>query len=225
MDIIKHKLKSKEQQAQFLKSMLNEEKIDDRLLEWCGHLGLENKHSELAENFFSCLLERRQKVSDFFYLSEALLQQYRYEEAEECLLELVYQITEPCPLLFNAYKHLGHIALMNKNYDTADEYYNKAYSIDPNNNSLKMCRSLLSIKQKKYEQAEPLLKSFLKDQDKDSKAWLYLAIVRYNLGDRDMALACLSCCLDIDPSNKKAHYLKKKWDILVPLEEYFKFSA
>lgn len=229
MDIIKSKkiemLKSQQGQTQFLKTMLNDETADDRILEWCGHLSLENAYWEMAEDFFSCLLERRKKISDFFYLAEALLNQLRYQEAEECLLETLYQIKEPCPLLFNIYKRLGSISIVTNNYSTAEEYYNKAYSMDANCLSLQFHRGLLFIKQKNYNKAEGILQSLLNNQPDNSKAWLFLAVARYKLGDRDMALACLSRCLDLDNSNKKACYLQKKWSFLTPLEQHFKFCA
>ena len=221
-------LRSKENQIDLLKNLLQDETADDRILEWGGRLALENNHWEIAENIFSCLLERRKKVSDLFCLGESLLNQLRCKEAEECFLEALNQISEPCPVLFKINKYLGQIYVLNKNYPMAEEYYNKAYTLDPHSLSLQFHRALLKLKEKKYDEAENLFQKAVKTSPASSRSWLGLAISRYFLEEKEIALACLNRCLDLDSKNSKAHYLKKKWSpsyLLTSLEEHFKFSV
>lgn len=222
MDIIKS---TKQKQKQVLEALLNDETVNDRLLAWCGYLCLENHYWELAESFFSCLSERRKKSTDFFYLAQALLNQKRYQEAEECLLEFIYQVQKPCLMLFRAYKNLGQIAMLMESYLTAEEYYNKAYSIDKDSASLLFQRSILKIKQKDYEQAEKFIQHLLCKNPGMAKAWLSLAVIRHTLKDEEMATSCLNRCLDLDPQNSKALYLQQRWDTNIPLDQQFKYAS
>ncbi len=218
--------KSQESQMKLLKNLLQDETANDRILEWGGRLALENNYWEIAENIFSCLLERRKKVIDLFCLGESLLNQLRCKEAEECFLEALNQISEPCLLLFKINKYLGQIYVLNKNYSMAEEYYNKAHTLNPDSLSLQFHRALLKLKERNYEESENLFQKIVKSSPELSRAWLGLAISRYFLGDEEIALACLNRCLDLDPNNIKAYQLQERWSpshLLTPLEEHFKF--
>ncbi len=223
-----NKAKSKEDQVKLLKGLLQDETANDQILEWGGYLALENNYWDIAENIFSCLLERRKKVIDFFCLGESLLNQLRLKEAEECFLEALNQISEPCSLLFKINKYLGQIHVIGKNYPMAEEYYNKAYTLNPHSISLQFHYALLKLKEKKYGEAENLFQKVVKSSPEFARAWLGLAISRFFLGDKEISLACLNRCLDLDPSNFKARQLEKRWSFsssLTPLEEHFKFLS
>lgn len=219
---------SQENQAYLLNKILEDNQADDRMLEWGGCLALENSHWNIAEHIFSALLERRKHVRDLVYLAQALVNQNLLNESEECLLEALNHISEPCPLLFEVHKLLGHICLKNKNYPMAEEYYNKAYTFNPDSEFLLFHLGLLKIKEKKYKEAEHFFQMIVKDTPEFAKAWFGLAVVRHFLEDQDLAHASLSRCLDLDPSNQQAQKLREKWNpyyFFTPVKENFKFSA
>jgi len=221
-------LMSKGRQEILLRNLLADEKADNRLLEWGGRLALENHHWDIAEEIFSCLLERRKNPTDLFCLGESLLNQFRLKEAEECFVESLHQILEPCTLLFKINKYLGQIYLRYKNYPMAEEYYNKAFTLNPHSLSLQFHRALLKLKEKKYKESETLFESIVSKSPESAEAWLGLAINRYFLGDEEIALGCLDRCLDVNPHHVKAFELKQKWKykhILTPIEDRFVFSA
>lgn len=201
----------KKERTQFLLSLLNDEKASERLLEWGGRLALENENWKIAERIFACLLERRRKAEDLTGLGQALFQQNRLREAEECLLEALNYIEAPCPLLFIIYKDLGHISLLDSNLEMAEEYYNKAYTLRPRSPSLQFHRAYLHLKLGKYKTAETGFKNLLQDQPDNPKAWLGLALSRKALNELKLSLACLHHCLDLDPKNKQALQLKNQW--------------
>ena len=176
---------TKEEESQFLIHLIQDEQADERILEWGGRLALENNLWETAEKIFSSLLERRFKTEDLVNLSEALLNQLRLKEAEECLLEALNQVTEPCFLLFVVYKYLGQIAVSNKNFLMAEEYYNKAYTLNPHSVSLAFNKALLNLKEKNYLLAEKGFKKVLKNHPEYAKAWFGLALSRRALGKRN----------------------------------------
>ena len=203
--------KLKKERDRFLSDLMKNKKANVRLLEWGGVLALENEQWERAENIFSALLERRTKTLDLLGLARALCKQSRLDEAEECYLELLNKITQPCSLLFVVYQSLGEIHLLKEDFLMAEEYYNKASTLNPHCTNLIFHRAMMYLKEKNYKEAEKHFQNFIKAHFNDPKAWLGLALTRKALGDEELALACLNRCLDFDPQNPKALMLKKHW--------------
>lgn len=201
----------RKERTHFLLNLLNDGEAGERLLEWGGRLALENENWKIAEKIFACLLERRRKAEDLAGLGQALLQQNRLEEAEECLLDALNHIMAPCPLLFVVQKNLGSIGLLTRNLEMAEEYYNRAYTLNPQSLSLQFHRAYLHLKQGRYKTAEAGFKNVLQNQPDNSEAWLGLALSRRALNEPELARACLSHCLDLNPQNKQALQLKEKW--------------
>ena len=217
----------KKERTQFLLNLLNDGEANERLLEWGGRLALENENWSIAENLFASLLERRRNAEDLAGLGQALLQQNRLEEAEECLLDALNYIKEPCPLLFIVQKNLGYICLLNQNLSMAEEYYNKAYTLNPQSSSLQFHRAYLYLKQGEYKSAESGFKNFLQDQPNNPKAWLGLALTRRALKKWELAEACLLQCLDLDSQNKQALQLRDQWTKTNPrlIDSEFAFAS
>ena len=184
---------------------------DERLLEWLGLLALENKEWSLAESVFSLLLEQRDKALDLVGLAKSLRMQERFREAEECYLESLDKIKTPCSVLFTIYKALGEIYLLQNDLSQAEEFYNKAGTIQPNCKSLVFSRAMIALKEKNYKQAESYFIKYLKSYLSSEKAWLGIAISRKALGDTELAWACLKKCFDLTPKNSQALKLEKKW--------------
>jgi len=198
--------------VQFLSNVINDKKADSRILEWAGFIALENQKWEMAENIFSSLLERRNKALDLLGLGKALYRQARLDEAEECYLEALNQIVEPCNLLFITYKSLGEIHILQNNFPMAEEYYNKASMLNPSCKNIMFHRAMMYLKEKNYIEAEKNFQLFIKSHLNHDQAWIGLAITRKVSGDDDLALACLKRSLDFNPNNKKALRLKQKWE-------------
>ena len=197
--------------SDFLSDLVSQPQADNRLLEWSGFLALENQEWELAENIFSCLLERRSKALDLAGLAKALRMQQRLKESEECYLESLNQITEPSVLLFTVYKALGDIYLLQKNFLQAEEYYNKASTLKSDGQGLLFSRAMMFLKEKNYPLAEQNFQNYLKNHLQSAKAWLGISLARQALGDTELALACLKKCLDIEPNNAQALKTYEKW--------------
>lgn len=207
------KLKSKPQKERihFLSNLIKNDKADVRILEWAGFVALENQKWEMAEGIFSSLMERRDKILDLAGLAKALHKQSRQDEAKECYLTALDKITEPCVLLFIIYKSLGEIYLLKDDFPMAEEYYNKASTLNPSCESLVFHRAMIQLKEKNYAEAEQNFQIFLQSHLNHAKAWMGLALVRKALGDEELALSCLKRCLDFNPSNIRALNLEQKW--------------
>jgi len=197
-----------------LSDLTSNQQADVRILEWASFVALENKQWVIAENIFSSLLERRNKASDLVGLARALRKQERMEEAEECYLVALEYIAEPCSLLFIVYKALGEIYLLKNNFPMAEEYYNKASTLNPSCMSLIFHRAMLYLKDKNYIEAEKHFQTFVQFHLDSAKGWLGLALTRKALEDEELALACLKRSLDVDSQNPRALELKKQWLVL-----------
>ena len=226
-DAVDFKAQNEQEPAHFLSSLIKDEKLDERVLEWAGFLALENKQWQIAENVFSVLLERRDKTLDFLGLAKSLRKQLRLEEAEECYLTALDKITEPCNLLFIVYKALGEIYLLKDDFSMAEEYYNKASTLNPSCLSLVFHRAMIHLKERNYEESERDFQTFIHSYPVSEKAWLGLALARKALGDAELALASLNRVLDINPENQKALQLKKQWcpSVSEIFSDSFCFSA
>ena len=202
---------AKQERICFLSDLIKNKQADTRILEWAGFLALENKQWLMAENIFSSLLERRNKAFDFVGLAKALRKQSRWDEAKECYLAALDKITEPCSLLFIVYKALGDIYLLKSDFPMAEEYYNKASTLNPSCASLIFHRAVMHLKEKNYIEAEKYFQIFIQSHSCSAKAWLGLALTRKALGDEELALACLNRSLDIKPQNPRSLNLKRQW--------------
>lgn len=218
---------SEKDQKSFLKKLASCDQASDQIISWGGKLALENQEWDLAESFFSCLLERRSQPEDLIGLAKALFKNKAFKEAEECLIEAMNGISDPCNLLFIVYKNLGNIYLSLGNFSMCEEFYNKAYTLSPHSVSLKFHRALLDLKQKHYVLAESKFQDILVSEPQHENSWLGLSIVRRFLNEEELAKACLHRCLDLNPRHKEAQCLSEIWNSQ-PVQHStheFKFSA
>ena len=213
---------SVEERDRFLSDLVKDKKANVHLLEEAGLFALENRQWLLAGNIFSSLLERRNKVLDIVGLGKAFCGQSHLDLAEKHYLSALDKITEPCLLLFIVYKSLGEIHVLKKNFRQAEEYYNKASTLNPYCQNLIFHRAMMYLKERNYKEAEEKFQTFIKSNLDSSEAWLGLALTRKALGDEPLALACLNRSLDFDPENFRALSLKKRWQ--PSLQEMFSCS-
>ena len=188
-------------------------------LEKAGFLALKQRHWPSAKSIFSNLLletpvgvESDKRLLYQMGLSRALFQMGNLDSAKKNYLSVLDQIKEPCRILFIACKALGKIFLLQNNFPMAEEYYNKAGTWNPHCISLIFHRAMLYLKEKNYTEAEKTFQTFAKTCPNFSKVWMGLALSRKALGDKELAMACLKRCLDLDPKNKKALKLLEKWE-------------
>ena len=217
---------NKEKQTLFLKRLVEDDQADERMIFWGGKIALENNNWNLAENLFSSLLERQLKPRYLVGLAQALSKQSRYKDAEDCLIEAVSKVLEPCHLLFIIYKNLGDLYLTTENFSMSEEFYNKAYTLSPQSLSLKFHKAVSSLRQKQYSLAEKQFQEILVNEPHHARAWMGLALTRRALKESELAEACLYRCLDFDPRNQRALQLKKQWSsgFSTPFAHQFTFS-
>ncbi len=113
--------------------------------------------------------------------------------------------------LFEAYKDLGNHALRHGDVDEAEEYYNRAFAINPQSDVLLTNYGSLDIQRGEWGKAFQRFQTALKINKKCEKAWIGLALTYQFNGEIQQAWNCLGHALEIDPQQEIALELIQDW--------------
>lgn len=116
-------------------------------------------------------------------------------------------------LNFDIFKNLGNISVRSGDYDGAEEFYNKAYSLDPHSDPLLVNLGTLALQKSDFEDAKDRFRQALELNPKNDKAWVGLALVHNYFGDHVIAFANLENALDTNPKNKTAVQMVAQWGL------------
>ena len=94
--------------------------------------------------------------------------------------------------------------LKEKEFDLAEEYFHKAYSIDSSNDSLLVNLGVLEYLKKDISKSLSYLREAVNNNQKNDKAWVGLAMAHLEFGDKDLSWSNLTKAIDIDPMNRTA---------------------
>ena len=114
-------------------------------------------------------------------------------------------------ILFEIYKFLGNAYLKLGDVDSAEENYNKAFTIRPKSSLLQVNFGTLAIQRGQWHMVQYHFRLALKYNINQDRAWTGLAIYHHYMGDRDLCLANLKKALDLNPSNRTALLLLTNW--------------
>lgn len=202
---------AKKERNHILSFLMEQKNIPLRLLEWAAVLSLENSEWNKAEYFFSNLTGMRNKASDWLNLALSLHKQSKIQDAESCCLEAICKIKQASHHLYLAYKLLADIYFIKKDFLMAEEYYNKAGTLQSSCKDILFAKAMIYLKENKYYQAITYFKKVITQQAQHTKSWIGLALARKALKDHELAQACLKRCLDFDSGNHTALKLQHKW--------------
>lgn len=113
--------------------------------------------------------------------------------------------------LFEIYKSLGNAYLKLGDFESAEENYNKAFTLAPHSSILHINLGTLAIQKNEWHKVQHHFREALRLDPSQDKAWTGLAIYHNYMGDRDLALANLKKSLDLSPSNRVAILLLVNW--------------
>lgn len=167
--------------------------------------------SEGQVNAARKLIEVEDTLENQYLLAQALFNSENHREALNVYNQMLDQIQEPTGLLFNIYKNIGNIYLKAKDFDGAEESYNKAYTINSDDLNLLMSYGYLYLYSGRLSEAKDRF-GWILAKDKDfSEAYIGLAILHATVGEFELSCANLSHVLDKEPSHKLALYLHYNW--------------
>jgi len=135
----------------------------------------------------------------------------RCSEAIQFFEMALLKMPENPETLFEIYKFLGNAYLKIADIDSAEENYNKAFTLKPKSSLLQVNFGTLAIQRTEWHMVQYHFRQALRYNLNQDRAWTGLAIYHNYMGDRDLAIANLKKAHDINPLNRTALLLLANW--------------
>lgn len=174
---------------------------------------------EKKGNFQEAIFARKALVKydygfESLYLQAACLYKLGQDElALEKYYEALSVLKEENSQLFEAYKNMGNIFVRQGDFEGAEEFYNKAYTMNSHSDILLVNLGTLQVQRNDFEKSLYCFRKAVEVNSLNDKAWVGLAMVHNQLGDSDLAWANLQSAIDINPANRTAVHLLANWSL------------
>ena len=158
--------------------------------------------------------ELTKQNNNFYYFYKKANSLYMLNDNEAALnayFEALSHLVEEETELFNLYKNMGNIYVRNKDYDAAEESYNKAYTMNSESDALLINFGTLEVQREDFDKALFCFRKAIEINPRSDKAWIGLALVHNHFGDHELAWGNVIKALDIDPYNRTAVLLLGHW--------------
>ncbi len=162
---------------------------------------------------FQILVKTEPRCENFILLADAFYIMERDQEAMRYYQTALMDVNIPVAELFNVYKNLGNIFVRSRDFETAEEYYNKAFSIDPRSDLLLVNYGTLEIQRENLEKALGYFREAIQMNSENDKAWVGLSLVHRHMGDFELSHANIERALDINSKNRTALRLLIEWGV------------
>ncbi|MEY4617074.1 MAG: hypothetical protein RJB66_2034 [Pseudomonadota bacterium] len=163
-----------------------------------------------AKQCFHELLKTEIRFETNYYFAKACEGLNESENAREAYLDAILLPSSNLSLLFEAYKNLGNLYLKEKNFDMAEDFYHKAYSLCPDSAVLLVNLGTLEMQREAFSQAIEKYRKALQVDPRHAPAWVGMALVYQSFGEFDLSWASLLKSLDHDSENQMALLLLAK---------------
>ena len=158
------------------------------------------------------LKEFHPDFSTFYeFANELYLTGQHDEEALKAYFECLSVMEGTCFQLFEIYKNMGNISVKLSDFDGAEEFYNKAYTVKSDSDTLLINFGTLEVQRGDFDKALFCFRQAIQVNEKNDKAWVGLALMHSEYGDPSLAWANLTTALDLQPLNRTAVLLYAKW--------------
>ncbi|MFN7905673.1 MAG: tetratricopeptide repeat protein [Pseudobdellovibrionaceae bacterium] len=115
--------------------------------------------------------------------------------------------------LFSIYKNIGNIYARFEDFDGAEEYYNKAHTLNTNSDILYVNFGTLALQKNDVEKAKQCFHRAIELNQKNSQAWTGLGMIYHQQADFDLAWANVRQGFDFNHQNKIALQLICQWSL------------
>jgi tetratricopeptide (TPR) repeat protein len=174
---------------------------------------LEQENYQEAYNVASAILAKDRTFENLFNLAHINYQIKKDSEAFDQYLECLQLVVAQEPELFEIFKNLGNILVRASDFEGAEEYYNKAYILNPNSDLLFVNFGTLEAQKGDFNKSKDHLSKALEINPQNDKAWVGLALVHSHFGDHEIAWANIECALEVNSKNKTAVHLAATWSV------------
>lgn len=162
---------------------------------------------------FQTLLGSEMNFENMARLGHCHYQANQDQKAREIYMEALSTVTEESKELFEVYKNMGNIFLKEADFDNAEEFYNKAFTISPKSDVLLVNLGTLALQQQQLDLALNRFREALEINARNDKAWVGLALGHNAMGDLVLSRANLENALDVNPKNRTAVHLAATWAV------------
>ena len=114
---------------------------------------------------------------------------------------------------FEIYKNLANIFVRSGDFEAAQEFYNKAHTLQPKSDTLNVNLATVAIQQSDWEDALQKLKLAASINAQNDKARVGLALAYNYLGDFALAKGNLEEAIALNPRNRTAVHLNSQWAV------------
>nr|BFD61846.1 hypothetical protein BdHM001_05270 [Bdellovibrio sp. HM001] len=179
---------------------------------------LANCLDKMSRNSESLIVRKTLAEVDYGFESlhgyaTALYKAGRDQEALDKYYEALAVLTEETSTLFETYKNMGNIFVRQGDFDGAEEYYNKAYTLNPQSDVLLVNFGTLEVQRNDYDKSLFCFRKAVEINPENDKAWVGLAMVHSQFGDLELAWANIESAIDINPQNRTAVHLAANWGL------------
>lgn len=182
-----------------------------KLLNFFAEVSVVLEDWPMVAKAYECIVNIENNEDNIIKLSESLQKIGSSKLAKELLLDLLARQNISEENQFQVYKDLGNLSVGDGDFETAEEFYNKAFAMNPDSDVLLVNYGTLELQRCQLEDAGARFRSALALNTKNARAWLGLALVHKQFGDDDLALGNVIKSLDYDPNNSLAMKTYVEW--------------
>jgi tetratricopeptide (TPR) repeat protein len=147
----------------------------------------------------------------FAYAQELYLSEIQDEEALKAYFECLSLVEAEQNEMFEIYKNMGNISVKLRDFEGAEEFYNKAYTINIRSDVLLVNFGTLEVQRNDWDKALFCFREAVKINPKNDKAWVGLGLMHNEYGDHSLAWANLNMALEINPFNRTGVLMFARW--------------
>lgn len=219
-----------------------EHKLALNLLRQASNLDSYNLHT-LKE--LSGCLSQLDKLNELLIVAKTILKlEYNFENVfqfaqiyyrmgdDSQAMQLYYEALSIIEIdsihLFELYKNLGNILVRQSDFEGAEEYYNKAYTIQSSSDVLLVNLGTLEVQKGDFEKALYCFRKAVEINHFNDKAWAGLAMIHNQFADYELAWANIIKSIDQNPTNRTALIIAANWAmrdqkqslVIAPIESF-----
>jgi tetratricopeptide (TPR) repeat protein len=192
-------------------SAADSDEFSHNLLKRMGLSLREEGRYEEALKCFRALAKTERKHEAQILIAETLYLGERDDMALAAYREALKTPVVDKKKLFEIYKNIGNIHVRASDYESAEEFYNKAYVLRSDSDVLMVNYGTLEIQRENFAEAVLRFRKSVEINPNNDKGWVGLSLVHRQMGDHELAGANVQRALDINHTNRTAIRLVVDW--------------
>lgn len=126
------------------------------------------------------------------------------EKSLQSYFEALSFVADTQPEMFEIFKNVGNIYVRKGDFESAEEFYNKAHAVNSHSDILYVNYGILEMQRGDLNRAKDRFRSAIHFNSRNDKAWVGLAMVHFEFSDEELGIANLKKAIDLAPYNKTA---------------------